>query len=411
MIACPDCDLLQHEVAVPERGAAHCSRCGARLYRNLPDSIPRTLAYIFAADVAFIMANCFPVFTLQAAGETVSTTLLGAVSTMWQQGMQVLALLIFYAAFLAPALRFGITSYTLLHVLSGRGLHLTRVPLRFLDAARPWAMVEVFMLGVLVAVVKIMAYASVKPGIGLWSFAAVVVLQALASSSYEPGEVWRRIDFARHEAAAEMMPQAEARLGLLSCGVCGLLSRPAPGRVKSDCPRCGEPLHFRKPESITRTWAFLIAAGIFYIPANAFPVMTTSTAFGGESDTILGGVVLLWTTGSWPLAMVVFIASFMVPLGKLVGLSFLLISVKRRAKWLTRWRTKLYRMIDFIGRWSMLDMFVVTLVVGMVQMQPLMWVNPERGAVFFGAVVVLTMLAAQSFDPRLIWDAAEDDNV
>ncbi len=201
-----------------------------------------------------------------------------------------------------------------------------------------------------------------------------------------------------------------ARLGLLSCSVCGLLSRPAAGSLKADCPRCGEPLHVRKPESIKRTWAFIIAACIFYIPATIFPVMTTSTTFGGESDTILGGVILLWTTGSWPLALVVFIASFMVPLGKLVGLSFLLISVQSRAKWLTRWRTKLYRLIDIIGRWSMLDMFVVTLVVGMVQMQPLMWVTPEPGAVAFGAVVVLTMLAAQSFDPRLIWDAAEDEN-
>jgi len=201
-----------------------------------------------------------------------------------------------------------------------------------------------------------------------------------------------------------------ARCGLLHCSVCGLLSRHGMGAEKSDCPRCGEPLHFRKPDSIKRTWALLAAACIFYIPANLFPVMTTSTVTGSESDTILGGVILLWETGSWPLALIVFIASFLVPFGKLIGLSFLLISVQYRVKWLTRWRTKLYRVIDFIGRWSMLDMFVVTLVVGMIQLQPLMWVTPEPGAVFFGAVVVLTMLAAQSFDPRLIWDAAEDDN-
>ncbi len=209
LIACPDCDLLQHEVAVPQGGAAHCRRCGAELYRNRPDSIGRTLAYTLTVGMAFLLANCFPVFTLQAAGAKVSTTLLGAVSTMWQQGMHALALLIFYAAFLAPALRFGITGYALMHVLSGRGLHWTRLPLRFLDAARPWAMVEVFMLGVLVAVVKIMAYARVEPGIGLWSFAAVVVLQAFASMSYEPGEVWRRIDATGHEPAVKTMPQVE----------------------------------------------------------------------------------------------------------------------------------------------------------------------------------------------------------
>ena len=201
-----------------------------------------------------------------------------------------------------------------------------------------------------------------------------------------------------------------AQLGLMNCSVCRLLAQPAVGANRSDCPRCGEPLHPRKPDSIVMTWAFVVAAMILYIPANFLPVMTTHSFRGAESDTILSGIVLLYTSGSWPLALVVFIASFAVPLGKLVGLSLLLVSVQQRATWFPRGRTRLYRLIEFIGRWSMLDLFVVTLVVGMVQFEPLMWVTPGAGAVFFAAVVVLTMLAAQSFDPRLIWDAAAGDD-
>jgi len=210
LIACHDCDLLQSAVAVPPGGSAQCSRCGALLYRNRPDSIRRSLAYTLAAGMAFAMGNCFPIFTLQAAGVTASTTLVEAAVMLWQTGMQPLSLLIIFAAVIAPALRYGIACYALLHVLSGRGLHWSKMPLRFLDAVRPWAMVEVFMLGILVAVVKIAAYASVKPGIGLWSFCAVVILQSLASTAYEAEDVWSRLDAPTREETVNAIPEAEA---------------------------------------------------------------------------------------------------------------------------------------------------------------------------------------------------------
>ena len=173
------------------------------------------------------------------------------------------------------------------------------------------------------------------------------------------------------------------------------------------CPRCGAGLHFRKPGSIQRTWALVIAAAICYIPANLFPVMTTITPFSKSSDTIMEGVVLLWSPSSWPLSVVVFIASVTIPLAKLIALSYLLITVQRGSMKSNRERTRLYRMVAFIGRWSMLDVFVDTFVVALVQLQPLMSVGPGPGVVFFAAVVVFTMIAAESFDPRLIWDQAE----
>jgi paraquat-inducible protein A len=155
--------------------------------------------------------------------------------------------------------------------------------------------------------------------------------------------------------------------------------------------------------SIQYTWALVIAAAILYIPANALPVLTTTTLGSSESDTILSGVVYLYQTGSWPLALIVLVASVMIPLGKLVALGYLLVSVQRGSAKNAHDRTRLYRLVDLIGRWSMLDVFVDAFLVALVQLEPLMSVAPGPGVVFFMAVVVLTMLAAHSFDPRLIW--------
>ena len=194
--------------------------------------------------------------------------------------------------------------------------------------------------------------------------------------------------------------------GLQSCEVCGLLSRPAPGADEGRCPRCDEELRFRKPGSVQRTWAFLIAAAICYVPANILPVLTTVTAGGRESDTILEGVVLLWSPTGWPLSIIVLVASIIIPSAKIGALAFLLVTVQRGSVASNEQRVRMYRIVELIGRWSMVDVFVDTFTAALVQLQPLMSVEPAIGLVFFAAVVVLTMLAVESFDPRLIWDPA-----
>jgi paraquat-inducible protein A len=199
-----------------------------------------------------------------------------------------------------------------------------------------------------------------------------------------------------------------AQAGLVSCHTCGLLSRPAGTSEPGSCPRCGTELVSRRRHSLQYTWALVIAAAICYVPANALPVMITSTLASSGSDTIMSGVVYLYASGSWPLALIVLIASVMIPLGKLIALAYLLISVQRGSIDSGRERTRLYRMVELIGRWSMLDVFVVTFVVALVQLAPLMTAQPGPGVPFFAAVVILTMLAAMSFDSRLIWDAGDD---
>ena len=202
-----------------------------------------------------------------------------------------------------------------------------------------------------------------------------------------------------------------AQAGLVSCETCALLSRPADGAEPGYCPRCGGQLEWRHHHSIQYTWALVIAAAIFFIPANALPVLSTTTLGSVDAETILGGVEFLYSSGSWPLALIVLIASVMIPFGKLIALAYLLITVQRGSARGSRERTRLYRMVEFIGRWSMLDVFVATFTVALIQLQPLMFVEPGPGVLFFAAGVVLTMIAAESFDSRLIWDPLANPEV
>ena len=191
---------------------------------------------------------------------------------------------------------------------------------------------------------------------------------------------------------------------------CTLVSRPpaafADGVIETSarCPRCGARLHWRKPDSIRRCWAFLIASYVLYFPANMLPIMNTSSLFGAQTDTILSGVIYLWKTGSWATALVVFVASLAVPVLKLIVLTFLVVTVQRHSTWRPKLRARMYAIISFVGRWSMLDIFVVTVLVALVQIKSIAVIEAGPGAIAFGAVVVLTIFAANSFDPRLIWD-------
>lgn len=199
-----------------------------------------------------------------------------------------------------------------------------------------------------------------------------------------------------------------ARSGMVSCHYCATLWKEV--KAHDRCGRCGAALHSRRPDSLNRTWALVIAACIMYIPANVLPIMTTVSLFEEQQDTIMSGIIYFWASGSWILAIIVFIASFLVPLFKLAVLILLLIMTQRHSDWRLLQRTKLYRLVEVTGRWSMLDVFVVTLLAGLVQIKGFATVHAEAGIAAFAAVVVLTMLASLSFDPRLMWDAAEPES-
>jgi paraquat-inducible protein A len=199
-------------------------------------------------------------------------------------------------------------------------------------------------------------------------------------------------------------PVSAASQRLWNCECCGLVSQ---ARERSDetprCPRCLYALHERKPYSVQRTWAYLVAAALLYVPANVLPVMGTASVLGKSEHTILGGIVELWHSGSWELAVIVFIASTAVPILKMAALALLAFTAQRGSRWRQLERARLYRLLETVGHWSMLDVFVVVILVGMVRFGAFASVRPEAGLLAFGAVVIATMLASSSFDPRLIW--------
>lgn len=204
-------------------------------------------------------------------------------------------------------------------------------------------------------------------------------------------------------------PLTARSASFVSCHSCHLVCKAAsaPGKLVAACPRCGTRLHSRKPNSIARTWALVIAAFIFYIPANVLPI-TNVISFGqAQADTIMSGVIYFVKSGSWPIALVIFIASVFVPLLKLFLLCFLLISVQRKSQWRPKDRTRLYRITEAVGRWSMTDIYVVTILVALVKLGSLATIEAGPGAIFFAGVVIITIFAAMSFDPRLIWDTQE----
>ncbi|MGH6917786.1 MAG: paraquat-inducible protein A [Geminicoccaceae bacterium] len=401
-MACHDCGLVHHVRPLRQGGAASCTRCGAVLYRHKPDSIDRALMLTLAALILFVVANSFPFLTFKLEGRATTSTLMTGVIQLYEDGMWPLALLVFGATILVPLAKLLATTYVLLPLRLGRRVWGTARVFRATEVMRPWAMMEVYLLGVIVAYVKLSDLARLELGIALFAFVALILVMIAAEVALDPREVWDRVG---RQAATRSLTGRDSA-SLVSCDACDQVCRRTPGG-HAHCPRCGAPLHRRKPHSLARTWALVIAACILYVPANLLPVMTVTSFGQGEPDTILSGVKALIAAGMWPVALLVFFASITVPVLKIVALIFLLISVQRGSRWRPRDRTVLYRVVESVGRWSMVDIFMISILVALVNLGAIATIVPGPGAIAFAAVVILTMIAAMSFDPRLIWDGQE----
>jgi len=195
--------------------------------------------------------------------------------------------------------------------------------------------------------------------------------------------------------------------GLIACETCGQLARAPEPHATGHCPTCGGRMHTRLASSLSKTWALVLTGFILYIPANIFPVMSIDMVGNAQSDTIMTGVVELFQSGMWAIALLVLCASILVPLMKLIGLAYLCFSIQRSHRGRKTDRSRLYRLIELIGRWSMLDVFLVSILIAVVNLGSVATIRPEPGVIFFASVVVVTMFAANTFDPRLVWDRAE----
>lgn len=406
LIACHDCELVQKIPPVPLRGSARCLRCGALLYKRKPDCIEPTLALTLAGIVLFILINIFPFISFRMAGQMEETTLITGIKVFFDQGWWHVGLLVLLTTFIAPAIQLLGLLYILLPLRLGwMAPGLPRV-LRIVQRTAPWSMIEIFMLGILVTVVKLTKDGDLTYGISVYAFMAFTFVIAAIITTFDPHQIWKKWDAARHISEKCHFNAG----GVISCRTCHMLCGGLEISAKLKCPRCGAPLRRRKKFSISRTWALVLTAAIFYIPANLYPI-TNIISFGDEkTDTIMSGVIYFVQEGMWPLALIIFTASIMVPLLKLVLLSFLLISVQRKSTWRPKDRTRLYRVTEAIGRWSMVDIFAITVLIALVNLGQIATVQVEDAAIYFAAVVVITMFAALTFDPRLIWDTENNSH-
>ena len=399
IIACHECDHFHTYESIPAGAKASCQHCGSLLYRHIPDSLDRTLALYFTALILFLIANLFPFLSLELGGRVVENILFSSGWAMYKLGMGELGVLIILTSIVFPFIVIVGMLYLLIPARMGVVAPYMAQVYRVVNSIIPWSLVGVFMLGVLIAIVKLQDLANVITGPSLIALSLLLVIYTAARASFDPHTFW---SLTGH---SEISKDDISNQKILNCHTCGFLHKDE----SLNCQRCTSPLHHRKNNSIEATWALLAAAFILLIPANVYPVMTVIRFGQGEPSTILSGVLHLIESGMWGLAMIVFIASIVVPVMKLITLTFLLISIHKKSVWRPRDRTLLYRATEVIGAWSMVDIFLVGLLSSMVSLDALSTIRPEIGAVFFAGVVVMTMFAAHRFDPRLIWDQVTEN--
>lgn len=400
MIACHECDFLHAVVPIPDGGKALCVRCGSTLYQQTKDSLDRALALNLAAFIFFILANSYPFLSLKLGGVVEENLMISGALALYQQGMQELGLLVFLTSILFPLLTISGMLYILIPLKLGHHAWNKGAVFRMVQLLIPWSLLGVFMLGVLLSVIKLMDMATIIPGVSLFSFMALMLLASAANVNLDRSVIWphQKID-----PADTASGNTARERNLLSCHSCTLLI-PASQPHQPRCPRCNAAMHQRKANVLAKTWALLITAALLFIPANIYPIMTVIKFGQGEPNTIFSGVVHLIEGGMWPLALIVFFASILVPVSKLLILSMLLITIQFKSTWRQKDRTLLYRVTEVVGAWSMVDIFLIAILSALVSLGSLATILPGTGASFFAAMVIFTMLAAQSFDPRLIWD-------
>ncbi len=410
LLACRDCGQIHRaDAGLLRRRSLSCRRCGARLWRRSAAGAAELFAVAATAVILLVLANAFPLFEISLTGDRRSALIANGAVALTRYGSDIAAVgvLVALIALAIPALSVGLVAITVGRLnAAARKVHSRRREIAGLWRAvlqlRPWSMLDVYLLGAVVAYTRLDQLAGVRVAVtaGGYALAALVLAQILMEQSLGRQQVWDTLGDPGQYAPALGEPW-------VLCLECDLVTAAfAAGIARRHCPRCGARLTSRRAGSLAATAALTAAGYILYLPANLLPVMSITQFGRSDPYTILGGVRELAAAGLWPLALLVLVASIIVPGLKLAGLSWFLIAARSRSARLLRPRTALYRFINFIGRWSNIDVFVVSILVALVQFGNLTTIEPGAGIACFAAVVVVTMAATRVFDPRLMWDAA-----
>ena len=399
-IECGDCGMVQ-ELPAPLHGhCRYCRRCHGSLGRGRR-ALGAVLPLSLTALILFAVAESYPLIGIELDRITRATGIGSGIVELFEHGLSPVALFLLLLANVAPLFRLLANAYVLAQLRLGRRPSHLATLFRLSERLRPWAMVDVLFLATLVAIAKLEDFTAVDIGTGCWSLGLLVLTLAALDSAIDRDAVWAGL---RPSPAPARRPDPSTSI---SCRVCGLI-QPTHGVSEhpEKCLRCNARLSRRKPESVSRSWALVVTGALLYIPANVYPALTVVSFGQGTPSTIIEGVMAVMNGEDWPLAVVIFAASIAVPLLKLLGLAWLLVSVQFGLRRRLLDRTRLYRLIRFVGRWSAVDVFVTALLSALVTMGRVATIEPGSGILAFGGVVLATMFATETFDPRLMWDAA-----
>ncbi len=404
-LLCSSCDLLMADVTPPPGHTVRCPRCGRRLHKWKTNSIEKTLAISLTGLLLYLPANFMPLLTLDILGMNTSSSLFASTLSMFDQGQYIVGILIVLCGFFLPLLLLALIFSVSLALYRGWRHPWVARALTYIHHLREWAMVDVYLIGVFVTIIKMSHMATISCDIGLFCFIGLVVSTIGALSAMDRRLFWSRLEPEGDQRLVVPVRAATgADAGLCLCHGCEKVV-PIAANGAGRCPRCGEQVHLRKTNSLNRTWALVITAVILTLPANILPIMEVDYFGVPDRSTIMDGIIYFFQEGSYGIGAIILTASILVPLFKIFGLILILITIHFRLPGRRRQKTIMLRFIEFIGRWSMLDIFVIALLCALVRFGFLSTINAAPAVFYFAGVVVCTMLAAISFDSRLLWDA------
>ncbi|MBV4365074.1 membrane integrity lipid transport subunit YebS [Erwinia sp. BNK-24-b] len=392
---CPQCDTLFSLPDVKSNETAHCPRCNATILNGRDWSMTRLMA--MAVTMLLLMPFAFsePLLTIRLLGTTIRASLLEGILQMTQQGDVITASMVAFCTIGAPATL--VASVMWLFFGDRLGLNLRPV-LLMLDRLKEWVMLDIYLIGIAVASIKVKDYADINFGPGLIAFISLAILSLVTLIHMNIEQLWHRF-----------YPQPQPHVDPKQLRVCLNCHHTGLPDERGRCPRCHTPLRLRRRFSLQKSWAALIASIVLLIPANVLPISIIYLNGSRQEDTILSGILSL-ASGNIPVAAVVFIASIMVPFTKVIVLLTLLVSIHFNCEQGLKTRVRLLRVVTWVGRWSMLDLFVISLTMSLVNRDQLLAFTMGPAAFYFGASVILTILAVEWLDSRLLWDAHATGN-
>ncbi len=410
------------EPAIPDGHYLACGRCGKVLSKSYDNSVNKVLALSFSGLLLYFPAMLLPLMTLSSLGIKEKGNVVETCINFYANGYYLVALITLVTAVVVPFLKLFLPFITACSLKVGKTSSVLKSSFKLLKHLEEWGMVEVYLLGILITLIKMGDVASIDYNLGFFCFIGLVLISMATTVCLDSRLFWYHLDHSSpHPGDQELERLTElvrntpsytrtaAQLGLMRCHECNRLIS-VTGLDESEhltCPRCDSSMHFRVNSSVARTWALVITSLILFFPANMLPIMEVTFLGIPDRSTILDGILYFFKEGSIGIGLIILIASILVPLFKIVGMLILLLSIRSEKKHFLKQKAKMFRFIEFIGRWSMLDVFVVALLTVLVDFGFLTSMHTAPGATYFCTVVVATMTAAIVFDPRILWDRCD----